>query len=43
MDDRTRDVIKKSLEKYDLEGKPEDFVLLQLIPESSKLHVAVLH
>jgi len=37
--DKTRDVIFKGLEKYDIQEKPEDYRLFQVVPGSKDLHL----
>ncbi len=36
-DDRTYNVIRRSLEKYNIEAKSDEYSLFQVIPGSSKL------
>ena len=39
--DKTRDVIFKGLEKYDIQEKPEDYRLFQVVPGSSEFLLLV--
>ena len=39
--DKTRDVIFKGLEKYDIQEKPEEYRLFQVVPGSSEFLLEV--